>query len=211
MTVVDHCTQDGKSALQLNRYTNMEVDDSEDEVPILTDLDEIQNETTENIEENDNLPPVPVTILTGFLGSGKTTLIRHILTSPQHKKRIAVIENEFGGGESGVQLAERLGLNVHDFSTLSVETMIAKDGTDGSSLVDFIELPNGCVCCTVKDSLVQTLEALLTKRTDFDYVIIEASGMADPGKIMILCYFRFQVICELYLLVMCHSSPTVSF
>ncbi|EED88759.1 predicted protein, partial [Thalassiosira pseudonana CCMP1335] len=120
-------------------------------------------------EANDSnpLPPVPVTILTGFLGSGKTTLVRHILTSKQHQKRIAVIENEF----------------VNDLSTLSVETMIAKDGTDGSSLAEFIELPNGCVCCTVKDSLVETLEDLLSKRADLDYVIIEASGMADPGPI----------------------------
>lgn len=72
--------------------------------------------------------------------------MRHILSSKQHHKRIAVIENEFGGGESGIQLAERLGLQVNDASTLSVETMIAKDGTDGSSLADFIELPNGCIC-----------------------------------------------------------------
>ena len=88
---------------------------------------------------------VPVTILTGFLGSGKTTLLNRIL-SEQHGKRIAVIENEFGGGESDMNLAERLGLQVNDASTLSVETMIAKDGTDGSSLADFIELPNGCIC-----------------------------------------------------------------
>jgi G3E family GTPase len=82
----------------------------------------------------------------GFLGSGKTTLVKHILSSKQHQKRIAVIENEFGGGESDMTLAQRLGLQVNDASTLSVETMIAKDGTDGSSLADFIELPNGCVC-----------------------------------------------------------------
>ena len=63
--------------------------------------------------------------------------------------------------------------------------MIAKDGTDGmmTNLADFIELPNGCVCCTVKDSLVETLENLLEKRTDLDYIIIEASGMADPGPV----------------------------
>jgi len=94
-----------------------------------------------------------------------------------------VIENEYGGGENDKQLAERLGLTVNDISTLSVETMIAKDGTDGTNLADFIELPNGCVCCTVKDSLVETLENLLSKRTDLDYVIIEASGMADPGPV----------------------------
>ena len=163
-------------------HLNPDDDDSEDEIPLLSDLDAIQN-TTENTRDQAELPPVPVTILTGFLGSGKTTLVRNILTSHQHQKRIAVIENEFCGGESDVQLADRMGLTVNDLSTLSVETMIAKDGTDGSNLADFIELSNGCVCCTVKDSLVQTLESLLAKRSDLDYVIIEASGMADPGPV----------------------------
>lgn len=171
-------------------------EDDDDEIPTLQNLDEtIQqqhefkfNESANTTTKEDDLPPVPVTILTGFLGSGKTTLVRHILTSPQHQKRIAVIENEFGGGlnnESDASLAERMGLTVNDVSTLSVETMIVKDGTtDGlSSLADFIELSNGCVCCTVKDSLVETLESLLAKRTDLDYVIIEASGMADPGPV----------------------------
>lgn len=96
------------------------------------------------------------------IGSGKTTLIQYILKSPEHKYRIAVIENEFGAG-------------------LEVESMIAKDGVDNSSLADFIELPNGCVCCTVKDNLVVTLETLLQKRRDLDYILIEASGMANPG------------------------------
>eukprot|EP00563_Minutocellus_polymorphus_P013729 CAMPEP_0181056008 /NCGR_PEP_ID=MMETSP1070-20121207/19495_1 /TAXON_ID=265543 /ORGANISM="Minutocellus polymorphus, Strain NH13" /LENGTH=529 /DNA_ID=CAMNT_0023135341 /DNA_START=81 /DNA_END=1670 /DNA_ORIENTATION=+ len=121
------------------------------------------------------LPPVPVTILTGFLGSGKTCLIRHILSSPDHGYRIAVIENEFGGGGADDTLAERAGLNV--------ESMIARDGVTGSSLSDLIELPNGCVCCTVKDSLVETLENLIEKKTDIDYILIEASGMANPGPI----------------------------
>ena len=136
--------------------------------------------------EDVQLPPVPVTILTGFLGSGKTTLIKHILSSPDHGYRIAVIENEFGGGigtgadddtsaTADANLAERAGLNV--------ESMIARDGVTGSSLSDLIELPNGCVCCTVKDSLVETLENLIEKKTDIDYILIEASGMANPGPI----------------------------
>lgn len=141
--------------------------------------------------EDVHFPPVPVTILTGFLGSGKTTLIRYILSSPDHGYRIAVIENEFGGGGGGggvgvnaddgtsakadANLAERAGLNV--------ESMIARDGVTGSSLSDLIELPNGCVCCTVKDSLVETLENLIEKKTDIDYILIEASGMANPGPI----------------------------
>lgn len=111
-------------------------------------------------------PPCPVTILSGFLGSGKTTLIQHILKNPNHGKRIAVIENEFGEG-------------------LAVETLIARDGVDpkNDSLQEFIELPNGCICCTVKDSLVATLETLVERKKDLDYILIEASGMANPGPI----------------------------
>ena len=179
-----------------NEYDSEDTDD--DDIPLLQDLDhlelskEIKHDTQpseDDINTNTNNTntqsqnKVPVTILTGFLGSGKTTLVKHILTSNQHNYKIAVIENEYGGGENDKQLAERLGLTVNDISTLSVETMIAKDGTDGTNLADFIELPNGCVCCTVKDSLVETLENLLSKRTDLDYVIIEASGMADPGPV----------------------------
>jgi G3E family GTPase len=114
--------------------------------------------------------PCPVTILSGFLGSGKTTLINYILKSPDHGKRIAVIENEFGDG-------------------LQVERMIAREGIDVDSessvpsLLEFIELPNGCICCQVKDSLVLTLEALIAKRSDLDYILIECSGMANPGPI----------------------------
>ncbi|KAF0701710.1 Aste57867_7876 [Aphanomyces stellatus] len=106
---------------------------------------------------------VPVTILTGFLGSGKTTLLNYILTQ-NHGKRIAVIENEFG---------EEIG----------VESLIARDGADGETFADFYELSNGCICCSVRDDLVTTLEELLTRRDRFDYVLVETTGMADPGKL----------------------------
>ena len=109
-------------------------------------------------------PPCPVTILSGFLGSGKTTLIQYILRDPNHGKRIAVIENEFGDG-------------------LAVESLIARDGETNNSLQDLIELPNGCICCTVKDNLVATLENLIDKAQNLDYIIIESSGMANPGPI----------------------------
>ncbi|KAL7579384.1 hypothetical protein ACA910_014054 [Epithemia clementina (nom. ined.)] len=118
--------------------------------------------------DDQRLGSCPVTILSGFLGSGKTTLIQYILKSPNHGKRIAVIENEYGEG-------------------LAIESLIAREGIDdnnkSSSLMDLIELPNGCLCCTVKDSLVVTLENLLTKRQDLDYILIECSGMANPGPI----------------------------
>lgn len=142
--------------------------DDDDEPPILIDLaPPAPSPAIPPISINpSDLPPCPVTILSGFLGSGKTTLIQYILKSPDHGKRIAVIENEFGDG-------------------LDVESLIARDGMDdkSNSLQDLIELPNGCICCTVKDSLVSTLENLLTKRQDLDYILIEASGMANPGPI----------------------------
>jgi len=156
-----------------------EEDSSDDEAPDLIEvLDEnptsaavASTAPTRRINENVNVKEssanaCPVTILSGFLGSGKTTLIQHILKSPDHGKRIAVIENEFGEG-------------------LAIESLIARDGIDpgSGSLQDLIELPNGCVCCTVKDSLVETLEILISKRSDLDYILIEASGMADPGPI----------------------------
>ena len=107
---------------------------------------------------------IPVTILTGFLGSGKTTLLNHILTV-HHGKKIAVIENEFSAG-------------------LGIESMIAKSGVDGSSLNGFFELNNGCICCTVKDDLLTTLEQLVVHKHKFDYILIETTGIANPGPIV---------------------------
>ena len=143
-------------------------DDEDDDIPTLLNLDENEEAPDLVVIEKDDSPPIispcPVTILSGFLGAGKTTLIQYILQSPDHGKRIAVIENEFGEG-------------------LNIESMIAKDGSSGTSLQDFIELPNGCVCCTVKDDLITTLETLLERRQELDYILIEASGMANPGPI----------------------------
>ena len=156
----------------------MDSDDSDDEAPLLMAVEpddppdllpapqqQHEEEQQEQEEIDLLLPPCPVTILSGFLGAGKTTLIQYILQSPNHGKRIAVIENEFGDG-------------------LDVESLIARDGSDeAGNLQDLIELPNGCICCTVKDSLVATLENLIDKRNDLDYILIEASGMANPGPI----------------------------
>jgi G3E family GTPase len=107
---------------------------------------------------------IPVTILTGFLGSGKTTLLNYIL-SANHGKKIAVIENEFSGG-------------------LGIEGMIAKSGLDGGNLEGFFELNNGCICCTVKEDLLTTLEQLVLHKDRFDYIIIETTGVANPGPVI---------------------------
>mmetsp|Transcript_12159 Transcript_12159/g.15759 ORF Transcript_12159/g.15759 Transcript_12159/m.15759 type:complete len:380 (+) Transcript_12159:39-1178(+) len=125
----------------------------------------------------------PVTIVTGFLGSGKTTLLNYILTDPNHGQRIAVVENEFG---------EQIG----------VERLVAKDGKGGTVDLDdlFVELSNGCICCAVKDNLVTTLEGLLKRAGDkFDHIIIETSGLADPGPLAAVFWLDEELESQLFL------------
>jgi len=121
---------------------------------------------------------VPVTILTGFLGSGKTTLVNRILKE-QHGRRIAVIENEFG--EAGVDN----------------EILLSNEGEQ------IVEMNNGCVCCTVRGDLIRILGDLKERRAAgklrFERVLIETTGMADPGPVA-QTFFIDEVIGNYYLL-----------
>jgi len=119
---------------------------------------------------------VPVTILTGFLGAGKTTLLKRILTE-YHGRRIAVIENEFGPE--------------------SIDNDLLVQERDE----EIIELSNGCVCCTVRGDLMRTLADLRTRREAgelaFERVIIETTGMANPGPVC-QTFFMDDAIAEYY-------------
>lgn len=101
---------------------------------------------------------IPVTIITGFLGSGKTTLVNRIL-SESHGLRIAVIENEFG-----------------------------EESIDDALLVDsgesIFKMSNGCLCCSINDDLIDTLLSLLERKEEFDHVVIETTGVANPGPVI---------------------------
>ncbi|MDH5578923.1 MAG: GTP-binding protein, partial [Betaproteobacteria bacterium] len=120
---------------------------------------------------------VPVTILTGFLGAGKTTLLNRILQE-DHGQRIAVIENEFG--EVGID---------SDIIEKSEEQIL--------------EMNNGCICCTVRGDLIRILGELKDKRSSgalkFDRVVIETTGMADPGPVA-QTFFTDEDIGNYYLL-----------
>jgi G3E family GTPase len=121
---------------------------------------------------------IPATILTGFLGSGKTTLLKRVLEEA-HGQKIAVIENEFG------------------------EENIDADILVTDSKEQIIQMSNGCICCTIREDLRSTLQLLAAKKRkgllDFDRVVIETTGLADPGPVA-QTFFMDDEIAETYLL-----------
>src|SRR5262249_10192520 len=100
---------------------------------------------------------IPVTVLTGYLGAGKTTLLNRILTE-DHGKRYAVIVNEFG--EIGIDNDLVVGADEEVF-----------------------EMNNGCVCCTVRGDLIRVVSGLMKRKGKFDAIIVETTGLADPGPV----------------------------
>src|SRR5262245_30910940 len=100
---------------------------------------------------------IPVTVLTGYLGAGKTTLLNRIL-SEDHGRRYAVVVNEFG-----------------------------EVGIDGDLIFkadeELFEMNNGCICCTIRGDLIRTVQGLLNKGGKFDAIIVETTGLADPGPV----------------------------
>jgi G3E family GTPase len=100
---------------------------------------------------------IPVTVLTGYLGAGKTTLLNRVLTE-QHGKKIAVIENEFG--------------------EIGIDNELVIDADE-----EIFEMNNGCICCTVRGDLIRILGSLM-RRNDLDHILIETTGLADPGPVI---------------------------
>jgi G3E family GTPase len=121
---------------------------------------------------------IPVTILTGFLGSGKTTLLKRVLTET-HGRKIAVIENEFGEE--------------------NIDNEILVSDTEET----IVQMSNGCICCTIREDLRATLQLLGAKRRkgllDFDRVVVETTGLADPGPVA-QTFFMDEEIAEQFLL-----------
>ena len=107
---------------------------------------------------------IPATIVTGFLGAGKTTLIRHLIENAG-KRRIALVINEFGD--------------------VGVDGDILKScGVDSCREEDIVELANGCLCCTVADDFLPAIEALLKRAPELDHIVIETSGLALPKPLL---------------------------
>ncbi|XP_064624263.1 zinc-regulated GTPase metalloprotein activator 1-like [Lineus longissimus] len=144
--------------------------DSEDDIPDLVPV--IDDQILKPMAK------VPVTVITGFLGAGKTTLLNYILTE-QHGKKIAVILNEFGEGSAMEK-------------SMSV-------GQEGELFEEWLELRNGCLCCSVKDNGVKAIENLMTKKGRFDYILLETTGLADPGPIAAIFWMDEELCSDLFL------------
>ncbi len=108
---------------------------------------------------------IPTTVITGFLGAGKTTLVRHLLAHAPKGKRIALIINEFGS----------LGVD---------KDILAGCGDETCREEDMVELSNGCICCTVAEDFIPTMQALLARPEKIDHIVIETSGLALPQPLI---------------------------
>ncbi|GAQ06584.1 COBW domain-containing protein 1 [Aspergillus lentulus] len=143
--------------------------DDDDAPPELVDVSALPDSEKPNISKTPSTTldtpaqdRVPITLVTGYLGAGKTTLLNYIL-SEKHGKKIAVIMNEFG---DSTDIEKPLTVN-----------------QNGQEVTEWMEVGNGCICCSVKDSGVMAIESLMERRGTFDYILLETTGLADPGNL----------------------------
>ncbi|XP_007466826.1 PREDICTED: COBW domain-containing protein 2-like isoform X1 [Lipotes vexillifer] len=153
-----------------------EEEQAEEDCPELVPIKTKQREEKE--ETSGPGAKIPVTIITGYLGAGKTTLLNYILTE-QHSKRIAVILNEFGEG-----------------SALEKSLAVSQGG---ELYEEWLELRNGCLCCSVKDSGLRAIENLMQKKGKFDYILLETTGLADPGAVASMFWVDAELGVDIYL------------
>ncbi|KAH0301685.1 cobW-domain-containing protein, partial [Aureobasidium melanogenum] len=180
---------------------NSDMDFDDDGPPMLVAADQPDDTEALSAEVDDmSLTRVPITIITGYLGAGKTTLMNYILNE-RHGKKIAVILNEFGDSA-----------DIEKSLTVSQE---------GQQVEEWLELANGCLCCSVKDSGVAAIESLMEKRGAFDYILLETTGLADPGNLAPLFWVDDGLGSTIYLdgivtlvdaknIIRCLSEPTPS-
>ncbi|PLN75966.1 CobW domain protein [Aspergillus taichungensis] len=136
--------------------------DDEEAPPDLIDVSQLPDSdkpiVSTTIQDTPVQDRVPITLVTGYLGAGKTTLLNYILTE-KHGKKIAVIMN-------ATDIEKPLTVN-----------------QDGQEVTEWMEVGNGCICCSVKDSGVMAIESLMDRRGTFDYILLETTGLADPGNL----------------------------
>lgn len=148
----------------------------DEEPPLAIEINESENPSSSqqpiNLPQNDDVT-VGVTLITGYLGAGKSTLVNYILNA-QHGKRIAVILNEFG-------------------AEIGVERAMINEGDGGALVEEWVELANGCVCCTVKHSLVQALEQLVQRKERLDHILLETTGLANPAPLASVLWLDDQL------------------
>ncbi|MFQ6654983.1 hypothetical protein Gotur_025728 [Gossypium turneri] len=149
--------------------------DDQEEPPLAIRIDQTVEEPSRSDQEKpqNDYVSVGVTVITGYLGAGKSTLVNYILNA-QHGKRIAVILNEFG---------EEIG----------VERAMINEGESGALVEEWVELANGCVCCTVKHSLVQALEQLVQMKKKLDHILLETTGLANPAPLASVLWLDDQL------------------
>ncbi|KAL6983367.1 hypothetical protein U1Q18_016753 [Sarracenia purpurea var. burkii] len=150
---------------------------NDDEPPLAVEIkgtvDWNSSQPSDQHQETVEASPVGVTVITGYLGAGKSTLVNYVLNR-QHGKRIAVILNEFG---------EEIG----------VERAMINEGESGALVEEWIDLANGCICCTVKHSLVQALEQLVQRKERLDHILLETTGLANPAPLASVLWLDDQL------------------